>query len=260
MAVWARWVGQVERVRMRAAVWLLVLLIGTAISVAMPGATIFFLFGPAVALVGVAFERRSPRTAFALAVLGTLIQFVMFAELLAGIETLLVDGPVWAVAPLAALAALPALIELGNARLRPAIAALLVTAAGLWMAAMILPRSSAERPAAFGIDYFRDADHDSASWGIAAKQAPLPAGYPGEWREGVLPYSSRDSMGHQGAAALLSGADRETGCERCRRRASPRPDRPLPWRRRCRHHPLRQRHEIARARSARITETHSCDR
>ncbi len=191
MAVWARWVGQVERVRMRAAVWLLVLLIGTAISVAMPGATIFFLFGPAVALVGVAFERRSPRTAFALAVLGTLIQFVMFAELLAGIETLLVDGPVWAVAPLAALAALPALIELGNARLRPAIAALLVTAAGLWMAAMILPRSSAERPAAFGIDYFRDADHDSASWGIAAKQAPLPAGYPGEWREGVLPYSSR---------------------------------------------------------------------
>lgn len=191
LAVWAKWGSQVERIRMRAAAWLLILVIGAAISLAMPGAIIFFLFGPAVALAGIALERRMPQAALALTIIGSLIQFLMFAELLAGIETLLIDGPVWAVSPLAALAALPVLIELGSARLRPAIGLLVASAAGFWIAAMILPRSSSERPAAFSIDYFRDADHGTASWGIAAKQAPLPAGYTGEWREGVLPYSSR---------------------------------------------------------------------
>jgi hypothetical protein len=187
--VWARWNGGVERIR--TAVWLLILLIGSALSLAMPGAIIFFLFGPAIALAGIASEPRAPQAAALLAVIATVVQFVMFAELLAGVETLLIDGPLWAVAPLAALAALPALIELGDVRLRPAIALLLVSAVGFWTAALLLPRSSAERPAAFGIDYFRDADHATASWGIAAKEAPLPNGYPGEWHQGELPYNAR---------------------------------------------------------------------
>jgi Peptidase family M28 len=190
-AVWARWSSGVERSRMRSAAWLLIILIGSALSLAMPGAIIFFVFGPAIALAGIASEHRAPRAATSLAVIAILVQFVMFAELLAGVETLLVDGPLWAVSPLAALAALPALIELGGARLRPAIALLLASAAGFWIAALVLPRSSAERPAAFGIDYFRDADHSTASWGIAAKEAPLPKDYPGEWRQGVLPYNTR---------------------------------------------------------------------
>jgi len=186
----ARW-NDVDRFRMRAAVWLLILLIGGAVSVAMPGAIIFFLFGPAVALAGVATGRAAPKAAMLLAVVATVVQFVIFAELLAGVETLLIDGPLWAVSPLAALAALPALIELGDSRLRPAISLLLISAAGFWSASLLLPRSSPERPAAFGIDYFRDADHGAASWGIAAKEAPLPRGYPGEWRQDVLPYNAR---------------------------------------------------------------------
>jgi hypothetical protein len=189
--VWSRWNGGVERIRMRSAAWLLILLIGSALSLAMPGSIIFFLFGPAIALAGIASEHRVPQVATLLAVIATVVQFVMFAELLAGVETLLIDGPLWAVAPVAALAALPALIELHDARLRPAIALLLVSAVGFWTAALLLPRSSAERPAAFGIDYFRDADHATASWGIAAKEAPLPNGYPGEWHQGELPYNAR---------------------------------------------------------------------
>ena len=64
-----------------------------------------------------------------------------------------------------------------GARLRPALALLALTGAGLWTAALFLPRSSAERPASFSIDYFRDADHQTASWGIlqagaAARQLP----------------------------------------------------------------------------------------
>ena len=176
---------------MRAAAWLLILILGAALSMALPGATIFFLFGPAVALAGIAISRRSPQAGTVLLVLAALIQFLMFAELLALIEMLLIDGPLWAVAPLAALAALPLLVEVGQARLRPALALLALTGAGLWIAALLLPRSSAERPASFSIDYFRDADHQTASWGIASKQAPLPASFHGEWKKGVLPFNGR---------------------------------------------------------------------
>ena len=189
-AVFARW-GAIERSRIRSAAWLLILLVGGALSVAMPGAIIFFLIAPAIALTGIAVERRAPRAAAILAIVATLVQFLMFAEMLALIETLLIDGPLWAVTPLAALAALPAVIELENARLRPAIAVLVFTAVGFCSAAMILPRSNAERPAAFGIDYFRDANQNTASWGIAAKEAPLPRGYPGEWHQGLLAYNAR---------------------------------------------------------------------
>ncbi len=104
-AIWARWGGGFERERMRAAAWLLILILGAALSLALPGATIFFLIAPAIALAGIALGSRI------LVVLAILAQFLMFAELLALIEMLLIDGPLWAVAPLAALAALPALVE-----------------------------------------------------------------------------------------------------------------------------------------------------
>ena len=123
--------------------------------------------------------------------LAILAQFLMFAELLALIEMLLIDGPLWAVAPLAALAALPAIVEVEAGGMRPAVPLLLIAAAGLWIAALVVPRASAERPLSFSIDYFRDADRKTASWGVATKQAPLPDGFPGHWRKGVLPYNGR---------------------------------------------------------------------
>jgi hypothetical protein len=191
VAAFTRWRAGMDLSRLRAATWVLILIVGAALSMALPGATIFFLFGPAVALAGVAVSRRSPQAGTVLLVLAALIQFLMFAELLALIEMLLIDGPLWAVAPLAALASLPVLVEIGQARLRPALALLALTGAGLWAAALLLPRSSAERPASFSIDYFRDADHKTASWGIASKQAPLPASFQGEWTRGVLPFNGR---------------------------------------------------------------------
>ena len=53
-AIWARWGGSFERERMRAAAWLLILIFGAALSLALPGATIFFLIAPAIALAGIA--------------------------------------------------------------------------------------------------------------------------------------------------------------------------------------------------------------
>jgi hypothetical protein len=190
IAVLARF-DRFGRDRLRAAAWLLVLLLGGALGLALPGATIFFLIAPAVGLLGIALADRSVRAATLLAWAATIIQFVMFAQLLALVEMLLVDGPLWVVAPLAALAALPALVELEPARLRHALALLAVGTTALSAAALVMPRASAERPLGFTVDYFRDASRGTANWAIATKQAPLPAGYPGRWRKAVLPYNAR---------------------------------------------------------------------
>ena len=53
-AIWARWGAGFGRERMRAAAWLLILIFGAALSLALPGATIFFLIAPAIALAGIA--------------------------------------------------------------------------------------------------------------------------------------------------------------------------------------------------------------
>ena len=190
-AIYARLGRGSDRVRMRAAAWLLVLILGAALSLALPGATIFFLIAPAVGLAGVAVSRRSEGAGLTLAMAAIAIQFLMFAQLLALIEMLLIDGPLWAVAPLAALAALPALVELDADDLRPSLA--LLSSASLAFAgiALAVPRASAERPLGFSIDYFRDADAKTANWAVATKQAPLPAGFPGNWSKGVLPYNAR---------------------------------------------------------------------
>jgi hypothetical protein len=66
-----------------------------------------------------------------------------------------------------------------------------LAAIGFWTAALSLPRSTGERLESFSIDYFRDADRKTASWGIASKQAPLPSGFSGKWHKGVLPYNGR---------------------------------------------------------------------
>jgi len=189
--VWWWWGRALERRRMRAAAWLLVLVIGAALSLALPGATIFFLIAPAIALIGIAVSDRSPFAANLLITLAIVIQFVMFAEILALLEMLLIDGPLAAVTLLAALAALPAIIEIDAKASRWAVLGTLIAALGLWVAALAIPRSSAERPLQFSIDYFRDATKQRASWSVATKQAPLPRGYPGQWSKQVLPYNGR---------------------------------------------------------------------
>ena len=183
----ARFGSGMDRERMRAAAWLLILLVGGAASLALPGATILFLLAPALAIVGITIDGRSPMLATILLLAAAILQFLMFAELLALIEMLFVDGPLWAVAPLAALAALPVLVELEPARLRPALALAAVATLGFTGAALAMPRSSAERPLGFSIDYFRDTTDGSASWGIATKQAPLPDQFPGHWTRGSCP-------------------------------------------------------------------------
>jgi Peptidase family M28 len=190
-AIYARLGRGIDRGRLRAASWLLILVVGSILSIALPGATIFFLIAPAVALLGIAASARSPRFGTAFVIAAVVIQFLMFAELLALVEMLLIDGPLWAVVPLAALSSLPAIVEVKADALRPSIILLALCSLGLSTGALAVPRASSERPLGFSIDYFRDVQKNTADWAIATKQAPLPANYPGKWDTGVLPYNGR---------------------------------------------------------------------
>ena len=96
---------------------------------------IFFLLGPALALAGLVIPKARTPLLWA----GALVQLLMFAELLASLEMLLIDGPLWAVAPLAALGALPLLVELAHRPQRNAVIALAGLAAILWVAALAMP-------------------------------------------------------------------------------------------------------------------------
>lgn len=190
-AIWARWGRSLDRTRLRAAAWLLILVVAALLSALLPGATIFFLVAPAMALIGIALGPRAPTAASMLVIAATVVQFLMLAEFLALIELLLIDGPLAAVALLAAIAALPAIVEVDASGSKPAVIALAVAAVALWIVALVMPRASAERPLGFSIDYFRDAEANTAKWGIATKQAPLPGNFPGQWSKEVLPYNAR---------------------------------------------------------------------
>ena len=194
VALLVRLARGIDRDRLRIACWTLVLLVGGAASIALPGAAIFFLVAPLLALAAMLAATWSKGGSTVLYWAAALVQLVMLAGLLALIEMLLVDGPLWAVAPLAALVSLPFLIEaLPTGKPRLALLAIFVTALGLWTAALVMPRTSDERPGAFTIDYVRDDLRRKAHWTVASKQAPLPDRWDrfGAWRGAVLPHNGR---------------------------------------------------------------------
>ena len=184
----ARLGGIIDRNRLRAAAWSLTLVLGAAASLVLPGATIFFLIAPGVALAGLFVARRLPHSSAILLSAAALLQLVMFAQLLALIEMLLVDGPLWAVAPLAALAALPVLVEVsgpikGLVRLLLGGVALVAC-----LAALAIPRTSGLRPGALTIDYLRDDVAGRTDWSVSNGLSPLPEGWDrfGRWRQATL--------------------------------------------------------------------------
>ena len=193
-ALLVRFTRGIDRDRLRIAGWLLIGLVGAAASIALPGASIFFLAPPLLALAAMLVGGKSERLATILFWAAALVQLLMFAGLLALIEMLLIDGPLAAVAPLAALAALPFLIEAIPAeRARPALIAMGLAAIGLWATALTMPRTSAERPGGFTIDYVRDDLRGTTNWTVANKQAPLPEDWDrfGRWHGAKMAYNDR---------------------------------------------------------------------
>ena len=188
-AIWSLGGEGLSRERMRAAAWLLILIFAAALSAALPGATIFFLIAPALGLVGIALADRSPQPRHCSRSCDR--RSVPDARPASRFGRNAADRR-------AVVGRCPACRGRGLARdhrmsirtrLRPALLVLAVAAVGLWIAALIIPRASAERPLAFTIDYFRDVQHTAQAGAWRTSRRPCPPDFPGRWHKGVLPYN-----------------------------------------------------------------------
>lgn len=183
--------------RLRAAYWLIFLLLGAGASLTAPGAAIFFLAPPLAALAGMAGQRRWPSAERIGGIVAAILLFVSLTPLLALMEVLLDYHAAWIFAPLAALLLLPFLIEmqplLSTAPRRIVAGGLAAAAAACWTVTALLPAYSDERRQRFGLEYAWDAK-DGARWAVVNDGAALPEHFQamGEWRRGKLPWSARE--------------------------------------------------------------------
>ena len=200
------WFARGESRPLRAAFWLLFVLLGAAITSVAPGASIFFLLSPLVAAVGLALGGRAEPVLSATA---ALLLVALWAPLVALVEVLLDYDNAWVFAPLFSLMLLPALIELkvlaGAFRKRVLLASLALPALAAWAVAASLPAYSADRKQAFGIEYALDPDGE-ARWLVVNDGADLPAAFSriGRFAGGhEVPWSTRKRWTAPAPAGLV---------------------------------------------------------
>lgn len=183
--------------RLRAAYWLLFLLLGCALAVVAPGGIIYFLISPAIVLAGIVATRwyRSAETIGALA--GLLLLYISWGELLGGLEDLFSPGPLWIVAPVAAIMIAPVLIEAHGLLTRVGrriilLGSTLITLLA-WIVAGATPAYSQDRQQRFTIEHLTTFPSARSDWSILNDGAALPKAYgtAGQWRFGKLPFSER---------------------------------------------------------------------
>ncbi|HEX8214398.1 MAG TPA: M20/M25/M40 family metallo-hydrolase, partial [Allosphingosinicella sp.] len=184
---------------LRAAFWLVFLIVGGGLCAVAPGASIFFLLPPLVMGAGMLLERRRPGAERTAAIIAFLLLFLSWAPLLHLSEALLDFDAAWIFAVVGAIVLLPALIELKSlADELPGPAALAGAAAVFvagWAAAALVPAYSPDRKQAFGIEYLWDESRGKAHWLVVNDGAPLPKALTaaaGTFRKDIeVPYSGR---------------------------------------------------------------------
>jgi hypothetical protein len=180
------------RDRLRIGYWLLFLLLGAGLSLAVPGAAIYFLAPPLVAgtaMLAGRWERPAALIAWALL-------FLTWGPLLHLSQVLLDFDNGWIFAAMAALILWPVLIEMKPLLVglpRPAAFAATVAVAVLgWAGALSRPAYSEDRKQAFGIEYGWDQAEAKGQWLVVNDGAPLPAGFGSGFHPDVeIPWSSR---------------------------------------------------------------------
>jgi hypothetical protein len=183
--------------RLRAAFWLLFLLIGAGLALVAPGAIIFFLIPPAVVLAGIAVGRRYPSAELIGGIAGLLLLYLSWGETLALAEELFSPGPLWVVAPVASVMMIAALVEaqplLREAQRRPVLGFAAVLALLGWSAAAAAPAYSRDHEQRFTIEHVTQFPSGRSSWSVINDGASLPANVSklGDWRLGKLPFSDR---------------------------------------------------------------------
>lgn len=183
--------------QLRASYWLGYALLGVAVLLIAPGGVIYFLAPPLVALAGILLSRLLPWAERAGAVLAAILLWLTLGEVTALLAELLNGGPLVVFAPLAAILAMPWLIEakalVDKARRRPAVGAATALMLAGWAAAAAAPAYSADRQQRFTIQHVTDVTGKKAYWSVINDRAPLPAGFGGVdgWRWAALPYGER---------------------------------------------------------------------
>jgi len=198
-----------DRTQLRAAFWLVFLLIGGAIGLVASGGIIFFLFPPLLVLAGIVASRwwqPAERVGSALAIL---FLYATWGAMLALLEELLNGGPIWLFAPLGSLLILPVLIEAAPVIRSSGLRLIAALAGGLalvgWAAAAAAPAYSADRQQRFVIEHATDLTTHKSWWAVVNDGKALPDAYAavGKWTRGKLPYSDRPRW--LAPAAAVSG-------------------------------------------------------
>ena len=164
---------KIDTAALRAACWWVLLAVGAGVAWLAPGAAIFFLAAPAVALGALLL----PRWAAPLGIAAGLLHLVMLAPLLALAGVLLGYGASWMWALVAALILLPLLVEardLLRSRRKLSIALIAAPALVAWIAVLAAPAYSVDRQQPFGIEHVTDWSGGRSQWLVVNDGAPLP--------------------------------------------------------------------------------------
>ena len=183
--------------QLRASFWLFFLLLGLAVLLIAPGGIIYFVLPPLAAIAGLLLSGRFGWAARAGAVTAAVLLWLTFGEVVALLGQLMVNGPMVAFAPLAALIAMPWLIEARPlidkaGRLGAIGSAAILTLAG-WAAVAAAPAYSEDRQQRFTIQHVTDMADGRAYWSVTNDGAPLPSrfGNTSGWEWAALPYGER---------------------------------------------------------------------
>lgn len=183
--------------RLRAAYWFLFLLIGAALALVAPGGIIYFVLPPAAVLLGILAARWYAPAEIIGALVGLLLLYLTWGELLAALEELFSPGPLWVVAPAVSLMIAPALIE-GAPFFRKVKRFIVLSASAaiallLWIVVGGTPAYSQDHRERFTIEHVTEFPSARSSWSILNDGAPLPSGYSrmGPWRHGKFDFSER---------------------------------------------------------------------
>jgi len=183
--------------KLRPAFWSLFLLIGGAIALIAPGVIIYFLFPPALVLAGTLLRRWWRPAEFVGALAALVVLYLTWGEMLAQLEQIFSPGPLWIVAPLAALMIVAVLMEAQPA-LREARRTVVLAFAALlaligWGVAVAAPDYSPDHQQRFTLEHVTELPSRHSNWSVLNDGARLPRSYEklADWRGGKLPFSER---------------------------------------------------------------------
>ena len=225
--------SRLETRQLRPAYWLLFLILGALLALVAPGGIIYFLIPPAVVLAGIAISRWYRPTEIIGAFIGLVLLYLTWGELLAALEELFSPGPLWIVAPVAAIMTVPVLIEAQSLFVHASRRAKLLGSACIallaWAFTAAVPAYSQDHQQRFTIEHLTQFPSGQSSWSILDDGTELPQAYSqfGPWHRGKLDFSERQRWLAKAPAAsgIAAARDPDAGSaepgQRAQHQASP---------------------------------------